>query len=144
MAGCYIHTATTAKRLFGDVICRIKTPALYPQSWQEITILLHLYTMSNCKNIKCIRGNYYYRNLIIIRIGYNGSVALLSHNTLKWSAILGLSFFAWCWWPMESMLWGSSALSEFCTSILNRANTLALCQTKAMLPKSYHIVMSID
>ena len=26
-----------------------------------------------------------------------GSIALLSHNTLKWSAILGLSFFAWYW-----------------------------------------------
>ena len=28
-----------------------------------------------------------------------GSVALLSHNPLKWSAILGLSFFVLCWWP---------------------------------------------
>ena len=46
-----------------------------------------------------------------------GSVALLSHNTLKWSAILGLRFFARCWWPRESMLRGSSALSEFRTSL---------------------------
>ena len=40
------------------------------------------------------------------------SVALLSHNTLKWSAILGQ-----CWWPRESVLQGSSALSEFHTSL---------------------------
>ena len=32
------------------------------------------------------------------------------------TTLLGLSFFAWCWWPRESMLQGSSALSEFCTS----------------------------
>ena len=54
------------------------------------------------------------------------SVALLSHNTLKWSVILGLSFFAWCWWPRESMLWGSSALSEFHTS-LSKVLTLCHC-----------------
>ena len=46
-----------------------------------------------------------------------GSIALLSHNTLKWSAILGLSFFVQCWWPWESVLQGSSALSEFHTSL---------------------------
>ena len=46
-----------------------------------------------------------------------GSVALLLHNTLKCSAILGLSFIVWCWWPRESVLWGSSTLSEFCTSL---------------------------
>ena len=43
--------------------------------------------------------------------------ALLSHNTLKWSVILGHSFFAWCWWPRESVLRGSSGLSEFHTSL---------------------------
>ena len=48
-----------------------------------------------------------------------GSVALLLCNTLKWSAILGLSFFSWCMWPRESMIRGSSALSEFCSSLLN-------------------------
>ena len=35
-----------------------------------------------------------------------GSIALLPHNTLKQSAILGLSFFVRCWWPRESMLQG--------------------------------------
>ena len=45
-----------------------------------------------------------------------GSIALLSHNTLKWSVILGLSFFAWFCWHRESMLQGSSTLSEFRTS----------------------------
>ena len=55
-----------------------------------------------------------------------GSVALLSHNTLKWSAILGLSFFAQCWWPRESVLWGSSAISEFRTS-LSKVLTLWHC-----------------
>ena len=30
---------------------------------------------------------------------------------------MGLCFFAWCWWPRESMLWGSSMLSEFRTAL---------------------------
>ena len=51
---------------------------------------------------------------------------MLSHNTLRWSVILGLSFFVWCWWPRESMLWGSSALSEFRTS-LSKVLTLWHC-----------------
>ena len=55
-----------------------------------------------------------------------GSIALLSHNTLKWSAILGLSFFAQCWWPRESMLRGSSTLSELRTS-LSKVLTLWHC-----------------
>ena len=46
-----------------------------------------------------------------------GSVALLSNNTLMGSAILGVSFFARCLWLRESVLWGSSALSEFRTSL---------------------------
>ena len=46
-----------------------------------------------------------------------GSIDLLSHNTLKCSAILVLSFFVRCWQPWESMLWGSSTLSEFRTSL---------------------------
>ena len=50
---------------------------------------------------------------------YFGSVALLSHSTLKWSAILRLSFFAQCWWPREFVLRGSSAPSEFLTSLSN-------------------------
>ena len=45
------------------------------------------------------------------------SVALLLRNTLKWSAILGLGFFVQCWWPRQSMLWDSSSLSEFRTSL---------------------------
>ena len=48
---------------------------------------------------------------------YYGNVALLSHKSLKWSAILGLCFFARCWWPRESVLRGSSAFSKFCTSL---------------------------
>ena len=56
----------------------------------------------------------------------NGSVALLSRNTLKRSAILGLRFFVQCWWPRESMLWGSSALSKFRTS-LSKVLTLWHC-----------------
>ena len=50
----------------------------------------------------------------------------LSHNTLKWSAILGLSFFVQCWWPRESMLQGSGLLSEFRTS-LSKVLTLWHC-----------------
>ena len=38
--------------------------------------------------------------------------SLVAH-TLKWSAILGLIFCVQCWWPRESMLWGSSVPSEF-------------------------------
>ena len=37
-----------------------------------------------------------------------GSVALLSHNTLKLSAILRFSFLVRCWWARESMIQGSS------------------------------------
>ena len=38
-----------------------------------------------------------------------GSIALLLHNTLKCTiAIQGLSLFVHCWWPRESVLWGSS------------------------------------
>ena len=37
-----------------------------------------------------------------------------------------LIFFALCWWPRESMLWGSSALSEFRTS-LTKVLTLWHC-----------------
>ena len=55
-----------------------------------------------------------------------GSVTLLSHNTLKWSAILGLSFFVRCWWPRESVLWASSTHSEFRTS-LSKVLTLWHC-----------------
>ena len=40
--------------------------------------------------------------------------------------ILGLSFFAQCWWPRESMLWGSRMLSEFRTS-LSKVLTLWHC-----------------
>ena len=70
-----------------------------------------------------------------------GSVALLSHNTLKRSAILGLSFLAQCWWPRESVLWGSSVLSEFRTSLaLKSANTLPLCQSKATIPVSLYLL----
>ena len=56
----------------------------------------------------------------------NGSIALLSRNTLKWSAILGLSFFVCCWLPRESMLRGSSMLREFHTS-LSKVLTLWHC-----------------
>ena len=55
-----------------------------------------------------------------------GSVALLSHNTLKLSVILGLSFILWCWWPRKSVLQGSSALGKFCTS-LSKVLTLQHC-----------------
>ena len=42
-----------------------------------------------------------------------GSVDLLLHFTkVTWSAILGLSFSAWCWLPRESLLWGSSAAGQ--------------------------------
>ena len=63
-----------------------------------------------------------------------GSVALLSHNTLKWSEILGLSFFVQCWRPRESVLWGSSMLSEFRTS-LSKVLTLRHC---VKLKQRYH------
>ena len=57
---------------------------------------------------------------------------------------LGTQFFAQCWWPRESMLQGSRALSEFCTSRIlhftfKSANTLAFCQSKAMLPQQYQV-----
>ena len=55
-----------------------------------------------------------------------GSIALLLHNTLKWSAILGLGFFARCWWPRESMIRCSSMLSEFFTS-LSKVLTIWYC-----------------
>ena len=55
-----------------------------------------------------------------------GSVALLSHDALKRSAILGLSVFVQCWWPRESMLQGSNMLSEFHTS-LSKVLTLWHC-----------------
>ena len=58
---------------------------------------------------------------------YHGIIALLLHNTLKWSAISGLSFFEWCCWPRKSVLRGARAFKS--------ANTLGLCQCKAMLPK---------
>ena len=63
-----------------------------------------------------------------------GSVALLLHNTLKWSVILRLSFFARCWWHRESMLWGSSMLSEFHSS-LSKVLTLWYC---VKLKQRYH------
>ena len=66
------------------------------------------------------------KNLIFTYYLVYGSIALLSHNTLKWSMILGLSFFVRCWWPRESMLLGSSALSEFHTS-LTKVLTLWHC-----------------
>ena len=55
-----------------------------------------------------------------------GSVALLSHNTLKWSAFLGLSFFVRCWWPRESMLQGSLHFHTLKVQILK---VLTLCQS---------------
>ena len=55
-----------------------------------------------------------------------GSVVLPWHNTLKWSAILGLSFFAQCCRPRESMLQSSRALREFRTS-LSKVLTLWHC-----------------
>ena len=57
---------------------------------------------------------------------FYASVALLSHNTLKWCVFLGLNFFGRWWWPRESVLWGSSALSEFRTS-LSKVLTLWHC-----------------
>ena len=39
---------------------------------------------------------------------------------------MGLSFSVRCWWPRKSMLRGSSALSEFCTS-LSKLPTLWHC-----------------
>ena len=42
------------------------------------------------------------------------------------------------------MLQGSSALSEFLTSLSKSANTLALCQSKATLPKSAFALSSSD
>ena len=57
---------------------------------------------------------------------YLGNAALLSHNTLKRSAILGLCFFVQSWWPRESVLKGSSELSELCTS-LSKVWTLWHC-----------------
>ena len=67
-------------------------------------------------------------------ISYYGSVALLSHNNLKWSEILGLSFFVQCWLPRESMLTGFKHTYWISHFTFNSANTLALCQSKAMLP----------
>ena len=52
----------------------------------------------------------------------------------KWSAISGLSFFARCWWSRESVLQGSSALSEFRTS-LSKVLTLWYC---VKLKQRYH------
>ena len=69
---------------------------------------------------------YQQQNQVHAHMYMYGSVALLSHNTLKWSAILRLSFFAWCWWSRESVLWGSSAFSEFRTS-LSKVLTLWHC-----------------
>ena len=58
-----------------------------------------------------------------------GSVALLSHITLKWSAILGLSFFAWYWWwPRESVIWGSSELSKELRTWSNWGISVIFCQ----------------
>ena len=37
-----------------------------------------------------------------------------------------LVFFEWCWWPRESVLWGSSSLSEFRT-LLSYLLTLWHC-----------------
>ena len=70
------------------------------------------------------------------KFSYIGSIALLSHNTSKWSGILGLSFFAWCWWHRESILQGSSTLSEFCTS-LSKVLTLWQC---VKVKQHYHNV----
>ena len=40
-------------------------------------------------------------------------VALIYFCTLrKWSAILGLSFSAWCWFPRESLLRGQASLGN--------------------------------
>ena len=40
-------------------------------------------------------------------------VALIYFRTLrKWSAILGISFSAWCWLPRESLLWGQVHLGN--------------------------------
>ena len=66
----------------------------------------HIYNKSN-------KPRYTY----VLYFRLYGSIALLSHNTLKGSAILGLSFFAWCWWLRESMLQGSSTLCKFRTSL---------------------------
>ena len=58
---------------------------------------------------------------------YYGSVALLSHNILKWSEILGLSFLHGAGGP-GNMCYGVQA------HLVNFALHLALCQSKGTLP----------
>ena len=71
-----------------------------------------------------------------------GSVALHSHNTLKWSAILGLSFFAWCWTVAQGIhATGFKHALWTLHFTFKSANTLALCQSKATLPIVYFWTM---
>ena len=61
-----------------------------------------------------------------------GCVALLSHNTSKRSAILGLSFLHGASGPGNPCYGVQARISHF---TFKSANTLALCYSKAMLPK---------
>ena len=50
-----------------------------------------------------------------------------------------LVFFAWCWWPRESMLQGSSTLSEFCTSL---SKVLTLCHCVKVKQRYHTFILS--
>ena len=63
-----------------------------------------------------------------------GSVALLSPNTLKWSAILGLSFFCVVLVAQGIRATGFKHAYWISHFTFKSANTLALCQSKATLP----------
>ena len=125
----------------------LKTESDFPLEWIQACHIFHNLEMVNTKknlwklpflksgpnqtiiNLRKVLQNVKRENrksIFIPTYVHIGSVALLSHYTLKGSAILGLSFFAWCWWPRESMLWGSSMLSEFHTS-LSKVLTLWHC-----------------
>ena len=105
---------------------------------QMVTQHLWIILLAHYVYVQCIRslcyglctnnhGTFWFKKMqIILAKTLFGSIALLSHNTLKWSVIFGLSFFAWCWWPREFVQQGSSMLSEFCTS-LSKVLTLWHC-----------------
>ena len=76
---------------------------------QMVTQHLWIILLAHYVYVQCIRslcyglctnnhGTFWFKKMqIILAKTLFGSIALLSHNTLKWSAILGLSFFAQCW-----------------------------------------------
>ena len=83
---------------------------MYHRCWTGLDQSSYIHATDNLKRFCTMVGLLYFRTTLESEVQFRD---------------LG-SFFARCWWPRESMLWGSSALSEFCTS-LSKVITLWHC-----------------